>query len=173
MQPHTGKPWYQRLAQGVSTLSLGVVFVLFIGGVGMRYLLDRPVSWIDEAVTVLSVWSMLWTAAFVLRWSEHISFDIVFVSLAPPRQRLMLLVANVAFVALMLSALPGMVDYTLFLWREKTDMLEMRLDFVYAIFPVFFTAIILRQLRTIWRLMSSRWKTELGDWTGEPTEDVA
>ena len=131
-------PWYKRLAQAVSTLSMGVVFVLFIYGVGMRYLLNRPVSWTDEAVTVLMVWSVLWTGAFVLRWSEHISFDIVFVNLAPERQRLMLLVGNLAFVILMFAALPGMVDYTLFLWREKTDMMEMRLDFVYAIFPIFF-----------------------------------
>lgn len=170
---NTTPPWYQRAAAGVSTLSLGVVFVLFIFGIGMRYLFDRPVGWIDEAVTVLSVWSMLWTAAFVLRWSEHISFDIVFVNVAPPRQRLMLLVAHVAFVALMLSALPGMVDYTLFLWRERTDMLQMRLDFVYAIFPIFFIVIVLRQMRTIWRLASAGWRTEIADWTGEPTENTA
>ena len=160
-------PWYKRLAQAVSTLSMGVVFVLFIYGVGMRYLLNRPVSWTDEAVTVLMVWSVLWTGAFVLRWSEHISFDIVFVNLAPKRQRLMLLVGNTAFVVLMLAALPGMVDYTLFLWREKTDMLEMRLDFVYAIFPIFFIAIVVRQLLSLWRLMSPRWQTELVRWTGD------
>ena len=165
-------PWYKRLAQAVSTLSLGAVFVLFIYGVGMRYLLNRPVSWTDEAVTVLTVWSVLWTSAFVLRWSEHISFDIVFLNLAPARQRLMLLVANVAFVVLMLMALPGMVDYTLFLWREKTDMLEMRLDFVYAIFPIFFIAIVLRQVRSLWRLMSSRWQDELANWTGADREPL-
>jgi TRAP-type C4-dicarboxylate transport system permease small subunit len=160
-------PWYKRLADAVSTLSLGVVFILFIYGVGMRYLLNRPVSWTDEAVTVLTVWSVLWTGAFVLRWSEHISFDIVFVNLAPKQQRLMLLVGNVAFVILMLAALPGMVDYTLFLWREKTDMLEMRLDFVYAIFPIFFIAIAVRQLLSLWRLMSPRWQAELARWTGD------
>ena len=160
-------PWYKRLAEAVSTLSMGVVFVLFIYGVGMRYLLNRPVSWTDEAVTVLMVWSVLWTGAFVLRWSEHISFDIVFVNLAPERQRQMLLVGNLAFVILMFAALPGMVDYTLFLWREKTDMLEMRLDFVYAIFPIFFIAIVVRQLLSLWRLMSPRWQAELARWTGD------
>ena len=165
--PTPNLPWYKRLAEAVSTLSMGVVFVLFIYGVGMRYLLNRPVSWTDEAVTVLMVWSVLWTGAFVLRWSEHISFDIVFVNLAPKRQRLMLLVGNTAFVVLMLAALPGMVDYTLFLWREKTDMLEMRLDFVYAIFPIFFIAIVVRQLLSLWRLMSPRWQTELARWTGD------
>ena len=160
-------PWYRRLAEAVSTLSMGVVFSLFIYGVGMRYLLNRPISWTDEAVTVLMVWSVLWTGAFVLRWSEHISFDIVFVNLAPKRQRLMLLVGNLAFVILMFAALPGMVDYTLFLWREKTDMLEMRLDFVYAIFPIFFMAIVVRQLLSLWRLMSSSWQDELARWTGD------
>jgi len=162
-----GLPWYKRLADAVSTLSLGVVFILFIYGVGMRYLLNRPVSWTDEAVTVLAVWSVLWTGAFVLRWSEHISFDIVFVNLAPKRQRLMLLIGNAAFVVLMLAALPGMVDYTLFLWREKTDMLEMRLDFVYAIFPIFFIGIVVRQLLSLRRLMSSNWQAELSRWTGD------
>lgn len=78
----------------------------------------------------------------------------------------MLLVVNIVFVALMLAALPGMIDYTLFLWREKTDMLEMRLDFVYAIFPIFFIAIVLRQLASIWRLLSARWEQELSQWTG-------
>lgn len=164
-------PWYQRLAEAVSTLSLGVVFVLFIYGVGMRYLLNRPVSWTDEAVTVLMVWSVLWTGAFVLRWSEHISFDIVFVNLAPKQQRRMLLAGNCAFVILMLAALPGMVDYTLFLWREKTDMLQMRLDFVYAIFPIFFMAIVVRQLLSVRRLLSPRWPAELARWTGEGQRD--
>jgi len=166
-------PWYKRLAEAVSTLSLGVVFVLFIYGVGMRYLFNRPISWTDEAVTVLAVWSVLWTGAFVLRWSEHISFDIVFVNLAPKRQRLMLLIGNAAFVLLMLAALPGMVDYTLFLWREKTDMLEMRLDFVYAIFPIFFIGIVVRQLLSLWRLMSPRWPAELARWTGDDREQAS
>ena len=166
-------PWYKRLADAVSTLSLGVVFVLFIYGVGMRYLFNRPISWTDEAVTVLAVWSVLWTGAFVLRWSEHISFDIVFVNLAPKRQRLMLLIGNAAFVVLMLAALPGMVDYTLFLWREKTDMLEMRLDFVYAIFPIFFIGIVARQLLSLWRLMSPRWPAELARWTGDDREQAS
>jgi TRAP-type C4-dicarboxylate transport system permease small subunit len=79
----------------------------------------------------------------------------------------MLLVGNSVFVILMLAALPGMVDYTLFLWREKTDMLQMRLDFVYAIFPIFLIVVVMRQLLSLWRLMSPRWPEELARWTGD------
>lgn len=160
----------RRFAAAVSGLSLGTVFVLFVYGIGMRYLFNRPISWVDEAVTVLSVWSVLWTAAFVLRWDEHISFDIVFVNIAPPRQRLMLLVVNIAFAALFMAALPGMIDYTLFLWREKTDMLQMRLDFVYASYPLFFIVIVLRQLTSIWRLLRAGWRAELQRWGATPEQ---
>jgi TRAP-type C4-dicarboxylate transport system permease small subunit len=157
-------PWYRRLVVAISSLSLAVVFVLFVYGVGMRYLAGRPVSWVDEAVTVLSIWSVLWTAAFVLPWREHISFDIVFVNVAAPRQRLMLLVSGGAYIALMGAALPGMVDYTLFLWRERTDMLHMRLDFVYAIYPLFFAVILMRLAVSLWRLLRQDWRQELVQW---------
>ena len=165
------KPWYQRLAAAISIYSMGLVFALFIFGIGMRYIFNHPISWVDEVVTVLSVWSVFWTAAFVLRWPEHISFDIIYVNQNPARQRLMLLVVNLAFAALMLAALPGMIDYTLFLWREKTDMLEMRLDFVYAIFPIFFMAIVVRQIFSIKALLSRQWRSEVKRWNDLPEED--
>lgn len=161
---------WRGFAAVVSMLSLAIVFAMFLYGIGMRHLFNRPISWVDEAVTVLIVWSVLWTSALVLRWGEHISFDILFVNTAPPRQRLMLLVVNIAFVALFLAALPEMIDYTLFLWRERTDMLQMRLDFVYAIFPVFFIVIVLRQLAAIRRLLRGGWRDELTRWGAAPDE---
>jgi TRAP-type C4-dicarboxylate transport system permease small subunit len=149
-------PWHRRLATGISALSLGTVFVLFIYGVGMRYLFNRPIGWVDEVVTVLTVWSVLWTAAFVLPWRDYIAFDVVFVSIAPQRQRWMLLLANIAFAALFISALP--------------DMLEMRLDFVYAIYPMFFVVIVLRQLVSVWCLLRPGWRDELPHWGGSADE---
>jgi TRAP-type C4-dicarboxylate transport system permease small subunit len=161
---------FDRFTAAVAGASLGLVFVLFIYGVAMRYLFDRPISWVDEVVTLLTVWSVLWTAAFRLRWSEHISFDIVFVNLSPRAQRLMLLVILASFVALMLAALPGLIDYTLFLWRERTDMLGLRLDFVYAALPLFFIVIVIRMLQSIAQLLRPAWRSELEAWGGSQGE---
>ena len=172
-EPSNSRPFWGRLSHAVSMLSLGTVFVLFIYGVAMRYLFNRPLSWVDEAVTVLMVWSVLWTAALNLRWSEHISFDVVFIHLSARGQRLMLLVVCSLFVLLMLAALPGLVDYTLFLWRERTDMLGMRLDFVYAIFPFFFAVIVVRLLLSIRRLLGRNWLDELTHWGGASEADSA
>ncbi len=166
-QPSAG----HRFAQAVASLSLAAVFAMFVYGVGMRYLFNHPVSWVDEAVTVLIAWSVLWTAGFVLRWPEHIAFDIVFALVAPAWQRWMLLAVTAAFVVLMGAALPTLVNYTLFLWRERTDMLQIRLDFVYAIFPLFIAVVVVRLAATVWRLMSSGWREELARWSHPADEE--
>ena len=54
------------MAGFLSAAGIAVVFALFVFGVAMRYLFDRPVGFVDEAVTLISVWSTFWTAAFVL-----------------------------------------------------------------------------------------------------------
>ncbi len=157
---------FRRLAGFIAAWSIGAIFFLFIIGVGMRYLANRPVSWIDEAVTLLSVWSTFWTAAFVLKWPEHIAFDVLYANLTPPTQRLFLIIGMAAFILLMGAALPGMIDYTLFLWRERTDALQLRLDWVYSIFPIFFAAVLLRMAVSLKRLVSSDWRTEVDHWAG-------
>ena len=159
-------PIFRRIAEVVAAWSLATVFALFVAGIFMRYALNRPSGWIDEAVTLLSVWCTFWTAAFVLRWHEHIAFDVVYARLTPQRQRLSLLIGGTLFAILMGAAMPGMVDYTQFLWRERTDSLQLRLDYVYAIYPLFFGIVLLRLLWSLYRLASSRWRDELDVWAG-------
>lgn len=157
----------RRAAGVVAALSMLVVFVLFVFGVGMRYLANRPQNWIDESVTLLSVWGTFWTAAFVLKWPEHIAFDVLFNHLSAERRRFSLLAGALAFVAIIGAAMPGMIDYTLFLWRERTDALELRLDYVYTIFPLFHAAILFRLLLVIRNLAGPDWRDELARWAGE------
>lgn len=161
---------FHRAAAFIAAWSLAVVFALFIFGVGMRYLANRPIAWIDEAVTLLSVWSTFWTAAFVLKWPEHIAFDVIYANVKPALQRLSLLTVCTAFVLLMGAAVPGMIDYTQFLWRERTDAMQIRLDWAYSIYPIFFVVIIARLGLVIRNLISSRWQDELDRWSGSGQE---
>ncbi len=162
---------FRRIAGVIAAYSIGIVFVLFVTGVAMRYVFHRPQSWIDETVTLLTVWSTFWTAAFVLKWPEHIAFDIVYAHVSPRLQRIFLLAGLCAFCALMLAAMPGMIDYTLFLWRERTDSMQLRLDWVYAIFPLFFVVIIVRMLFAIRKLASRDWRQETAHWSSDQTGD--
>jgi len=159
----------RRLAALVSAWSLAGVFGLFILGIGARHLFGVSLSWTDEAVTLLAVWSTFWTAGLVLRWPEFIAFDVLFVNVPPGLQRAMLLAGIFGLGGLLGAAMPAMVDYTLFLWRERTDSLELRLDLVFAIFPAFFAAMLLRLALAAWRLAGRGWRDELRRWSaGEP-----
>lgn len=161
----------RRLAEWVAAASIAAVFVLFVVGVGSRYLANRPIAWIDEVVTILSVWSTFWTAALVLKWREFIAFDVIFGVLRPAGQRATLGIAIVAFLGVMLAAMPGMIDYTMFLWRETTDTLRWRLDYVYAIFPAFFLVIAIRLLVVLHRLAFGDWRSEVMEWSTSDAED--
>ena len=165
-----GLKTFHRVASFIAAWSLGIVFALFIAGIAMRYLFNAPLAWIEEMVTLLSVWSTFWTAAFVLTWSEHIAFDVVFSHLRPALQRYALLTGSVAFIALMAAAIPGMIDYTLFLWRERTDAMQLRLDWVYSIYPIFFIVIVLRLAFVVRNLLSPKWQDELGRWASSGEE---
>jgi TRAP-type C4-dicarboxylate transport system permease small subunit len=153
------------MAMAIAVLCMGAVFVLFVFGIGMRYLANRPLSWIDEAVTLLSVWGTFWTAACVLKWPEFIAFDVLFSALRPERQRQWLCAGAAGFILLIGYALPGMVDYTLFLWRERTDAMQLRLDMVYSICPFFFAVILVRLCLVVRALIGPDWRDELARWT--------
>jgi TRAP-type C4-dicarboxylate transport system permease small subunit len=160
---------FRRAAGAIAAASLFGVFAIFVLGIGMRHLFGVSLSWTDEAVTLLAVWGMFWTAAFVLRWPEFIAFDVLFAALPPAAQRGMLLAGAAALVALFGAGMPGMVDYTLFLWRERTDSMEIRLDIVFAVFPAFVAAMLLRLLLVIARLLGPGWRGELARWSGDAT----
>lgn len=155
----------RRLAALISAWSLAGVFAIFVFAIGLRHVFGISLSWSDEAVTLLSVWSMFWTAAFVLRWPEFIAFDVLFAALAPPAQRALLLAGALSLALLFAAAMPGMVDYTLFLWRERTDSMGLRLDVVFAVFPAFLAVIVLRLSLTIARLLGPHWRAELQRWS--------
>lgn len=156
---------FSRMAMAIAVVCMFLVFVLFVLGIGMRYLANRPLAWIDEAVTLLSVWGTFWTGACVLKWPEFIAFDVLFGVLKPERQRQWLAAGAAGFIALIGFAMPGMVDYTLFLWRERTDAMQLRLDIVYSICPFFFSVVLVRLCLTVRELIGPDWRLELARWS--------
>jgi len=137
-----------RAAEAVGVALFAAMFATFIAGVVMRYAAGRPLTWSDEFCVVLLLWSTFWAASFVVRLGEHVTFDILYEAAPRPGRRLMALAAAFGFGALLLAALPAAVGYVAFLWRETTPTLRLRLDYVYACFPLFLAVI---GARLLWR----------------------
>ncbi len=135
-------------AEAAGVALFAAMFAMFIAGVVMRYAFGRPLTWSDEVCVVLLLWSTFWAAAFVVKIGEHVTFDILYEAASPPGRRMMALAAMLGFGALLLAALPSTYGYVAFLWRETTPTLRLRLDYVYACFPLFIAVI---GVRLLWR----------------------
>ena len=135
-------------AEAIGVALFAAMFATFIVGVAMRYAAGQPLTWSDEVCVVLLLWSTFWAASLVVTLGEHVTFDILYEAAAPRGRRLMALAAAVAAGALILAALPATYGYVAFLWRETTPTLRLRLDYVYACFPLFLAVI---GVRLLWR----------------------
>lgn len=144
-------PGLREAARRLSVLGMFAIFAIFIIGVALRYS-GHPQSWVDEVVTILAAWVVFFASAFVLPWREFIAFDMVFRALPPRWQRVSMVVACLGFIVAFARVFYALVDYVLFMRIMTTDMVGIRLDHVYAIFPVFILAIGLRLAILAWRL---------------------
>jgi TRAP-type C4-dicarboxylate transport system permease small subunit len=134
----------RRVAAAISALLIAAVLVSVLVGVARRYLLGAPLVWIDELTGVLFIWAIFWAAAFAVPLREHVAFDLVHNALPERLRRLPYRIACAAAAVALVLALPEVVNFILFLWRERTPALQWRLDYVYACFPGFIAAAALR-----------------------------
>lgn len=139
------------------------IFMLSIAGVFMRYVMSTPLAWTDELVMILLVWTTFLTEAFVLAEREQVTFDVVYDLCGPHGRRRIGFVASAVITALFLAALPTVFGYVVFLWRERTNVLGWRLDFVYACFLVYWVAVIVRAVAKFVALARSDWRARVAD----------
>ena len=62
---------------------LAVMFVVFILQIVFRYVLNLPIGWTHELSVIMWLWLVLFGAAFVVRESEEIRFDLIYGAVGP------------------------------------------------------------------------------------------
>jgi TRAP-type transport system small permease protein len=150
-----------RAARWVGALLFIAIFAVFVAAVVMRYVASQPIQWADEFVTIAAMWLIFWMSALAVRERDHVAVDIVFLAFPPKARRMLALLSAAFFGAVFAAALPSTVDYILFLWRQRTNILEWRLDLVFMCLPLFFVAVVARSLATIAKLLSRDWHDEV------------
>jgi TRAP-type C4-dicarboxylate transport system permease small subunit len=141
--------WLHRRAEDVAAAMLAVMFVAFILQIVFRYVFNLPTGWSSELTVIMWLYLVLWGAAFVLRDSEEIRFDLLYGG-AGRRARIgMGLVCALAVVLLYGAALPASYEYVSFMKVEKSSYLRIPLNWLFSIYLVFCVAVIARYL---WRL---------------------
>jgi TRAP-type C4-dicarboxylate transport system permease small subunit len=147
-----------RAATLVAALMFACVFVIFIYKIVMRYAAGDAVAWADEISVVLFVWIIFWANAFVVEDRRQITFDLVVRLLPPPWRRVAAITRLIIIGGLFAWSLPGVIDYIAFLWRERTPVLSLRLDFVFSCFGLFVVAVVVRSALQLGQLVRPGWR---------------
>ncbi|HEX2556275.1 MAG TPA: TRAP transporter small permease [Microvirga sp.] len=149
------------LAELIAALLFVAMFAAFLLQVFTRYVLNDPVSWTQEFVLIAYIWIVFWCAAFLLRERDHITFDMISSALPPGLRRILAIVLTALVAIAFAVALPGTFDYVSFMRIERSPVIGIRFDLVYAIFVVFVAAIVVGALIRIVRLVGKAWRSEL------------
>lgn len=149
------------LAELVAALLFVALFAAFLLQVFTRYVLNDPVAWTQEFVLIVYIWIVFWSAAFLLRERDHITFDMVSASLHPGARRVLALVLTALIAAAFVAALPGTFDYVTFMRIERSPVIGIRFDLIYTIFVVFAAAVVVGAFLRLRRLLGRSWRSEL------------
>ena len=143
--------WCHRRAENVLAAMLAIMFAAFIIQIVFRYFANLPIGWTQELTVILWIWLVLWGAAFVIRETEEVRFDILYATANPKTRRVMCVITAVALVGLYGISLPAVVDYVAFMKVESSAYLKIRFDLLFSIYVVFAVAIIVRYIWLCWQ----------------------
>jgi|SRR5215467_1580882 TRAP-type C4-dicarboxylate transport system permease small subunit len=136
--------WLRRRAENVAVALLCVMFATFIVQIFARYILNNPVGWSEEVIITTWLWTVLWGAAFILRESEEIRFDIVYSAVSERTRRVFTVLTGVAVVVLYGMSLPAAFRYVSFMKVERSAYLRIPINWLYCVFIIFSVACICR-----------------------------
>lgn len=114
--------------------SFVMLFVLFVINVFYRYVLNAPLTWPYELITLGFVWTAILAATYVRRVNGHVQFTLVYDAVPPKTQRLFRILANGAVAITFAIALPATLDWVLFMGFKGTANLD--IPFSVGYFPV-------------------------------------
>jgi TRAP-type C4-dicarboxylate transport system permease small subunit len=148
-------------ARLVAAAMFAAVFVIFCAKIVLRYAEHISMAWADEVCVILFIWIVFWANAFILRERDHIRFDLLYRAFGPRGQRVLAVLRALLIGGIFAAALPTTIDYIAFLWRERTPVLEWRLDRVYACFGLFAATVVLRCAYDLVRLLGRGWRSQI------------
>jgi C4-dicarboxylate transporter, DctQ subunit len=145
--------WLRRRAENVLAALLATMFVAFIVQIAFRYLLNFPIGWSSELTVITWLWGVLWGAAFVVKESEEIRFDIIYGAVGSRTRRIMGVITGIAILVLYIVSFKPALDYVSFMKVEKTAYLKIRFDRLYFVYILFAAAIVARYAWILWHLL--------------------
>lgn len=135
-----------------------VMFGAFIIQVFTRYVLNHPLGWTTEMCLIGFLWFAFWGGGLMVRERDHVRFDLIY-QMAPPKvRRIMTFIVTLVLGGVFAYALPANLDYVMFMGHDRTWVMGIRFDLVFAVFVVFLVAVCARNLWRAYRVTRADWR---------------
>src|SRR5204862_459590 len=104
----------------------------------------------------MGLWIVLGRAAFVVKESEEVRFDLLTGIVGRRGRIVMAMVAAAALLVLYVASVPATYKYVTFMKVEKASYLKIRMDWLFSIYVLFLVAIIVRYVWILYQLLRGR-----------------
>ena len=141
---------FSRLTEAIAGGMLAAIFGIFLLQIVLRYFFT-PAGWTLELIGILWVWVIFFSCAFVVRESDHVRFDIIYLSVSRRTRMIFALISAAALVVGMLYTLLPTWDYIEWMKIRKTTTVrnpftgnKIPMRDVFSIYAVFIVAVATR-----------------------------
>jgi TRAP-type C4-dicarboxylate transport system permease small subunit len=107
-------------------------------GVVLRYVFNDPLTWSEEFVVTLFVWSVMLGVPSALRSRMHIRIDALILRLGPAGRRAAGALACAAGAAIFVAAIYAGWSHTANVWSSRTPMLGYSMGWIFVAMPIGF-----------------------------------
>jgi len=144
--------WDKSLEVVVAT-SYAVIVVVGFAQVLFRFVFASPLSWSEELVRYVFIWSVFLTAAIGFNLNSHISIDFLTTWYPPRLQRMVALVSwGCVILGVVVVFVLGMqLIQSPSVWLQKSPAMEISMTVPYAAIPVGCVVMMVNILRAAWR----------------------
>jgi C4-dicarboxylate transporter, DctQ subunit len=168
---YTAVRWLTDAAAAIAALSIFASLALVCYSVGMRYVFNDPVPWVDEAVGYVLVASVMFAIAEALRKGEHIAVDILTERLGTGAKRVVYvagLIAVIATAGILLIEGWAMVAFSRMIGIRSIGYLDIPIWTVQLMVPIGGVLLLLAALAELLRVFAGLPPEDAEEGPGEP-----
>jgi C4-dicarboxylate transporter, DctQ subunit len=155
---------FSGFTQTVAAMMMAAIFLTFILQIAVRYILGSAwvlehfgqvidataFGWTLEAIMVLWLWTIFWGNAFIVRETDHVSFDILYHAVRPGVRKWFAIIGAVAIMVAVLASIEPTWGKMKILRIKSSATLPVKMLPLYSVYFLFLAVV---GARYAWRVI--------------------
>ncbi|MEQ8441415.1 MAG: TRAP transporter small permease subunit [Alphaproteobacteria bacterium] len=156
-----------RLTEGVAAVMMAAIFLTFILQITIRYVVGSEwfletfggvinaamFGWTVEFILVLWLWTIFWGNAFVVRETDHVTFDMVYNMVGSRTRKWFVIIGSVLICVAFIASIGPTYEKMRLLWLKSSATLPVKMLPIYSIYFLFLGAVAMRYAWRAWHTL--------------------